>query len=130
MCSIEKEALVGFLTILKTIHGINLFWIVLELTKQRDSVGIETHTCLATNNIITSLASWPCVHKAFQNQYQDQAKVKQLFTMAFFSKPTITIDCWQLIEYLLQTRLLRFLSFFMKGKLNVIVATVINIWAH
>jgi len=38
----------------------------------------------------------------------------------------LTIDCWYLIKYVLQTRLLGILSFFMKEKVNFIVATVMK----
>ena len=41
-----------------------------------------------------------------------------------------TFDCWYLIKYVLRTRLLGILSFFMKESVNFIVATVIKMWAH
>ena len=34
---------------------------------------------------------WPRVHKAFQNQDQDQSQVKNSFTMPFVLKPTLII---------------------------------------
>ena len=34
---------------------------------------------------------WPRVHKAFQNQDQDQAQVKNYFTMVFLIKPMIIV---------------------------------------
>ena len=37
-----------------------------------------------------------------------------------------TFDCWYLIKYVLRTRLLGILSFFMKESVNFIVATVIK----
>ena len=42
----------------------------------------------------------PHVHKAFQNQDQDQAQVKNSFTMDFFPSyyNYLTIDCWYLIK--------------------------------
>jgi len=39
----------------------------------------------------------------------------------------LTIDCLFLIKYVLQTRLLGILSFFMKEKVNFIAATVMEI---
>ena len=61
--------------------------------------------------IATSIEFWARVHKAFQNQDQDQAQVKNSFTMNFFKTYIyVTIDCWYLIEYVLQTRLLGILS--------------------
>ena len=42
----------------------------------------------------------------------------------------LTIDCLYLIKYVLQTRLLEILSFFMKKKVNFIVVTTMKIWAH
>ena len=42
----------------------------------------------------------------------------------------VTIDCWCLIHYLLQTRLLGILSFFVKEKVNFKVETAMKIWAH
>jgi len=62
----------------------------------------------------------PRVHKAFQNQDQDQAQVKDYFTMDPFKTyyNYFTIDVWYLIKYGLQTK-----RFFMKEKVNFIVAT-------
>ena len=34
---------------------------------------------------------WPRVHKAFQNQDQDQSQVKNSFTIPFVLKPTLII---------------------------------------
>jgi len=34
---------------------------------------------------------WPRFHKAFQNQDQDQAQVKQFFYYGFLKKPTVII---------------------------------------
>jgi len=42
----------------------------------------------------------------------------------------LTIDCWYLTKYVLQTRLLRILSFFMKEKVIFKVASVMKIKAH
>jgi len=39
----------------------------------------------------------------------------------------LTIDCLYVIKYVLQTRILGFLSFFMKEKVNLIVATVMEV---
>jgi len=39
----------------------------------------------------TDKRTWSRVHKAFQNQDQDQAQVKYSSTMDFFLKPTIII---------------------------------------
>jgi len=38
----------------------------------------------------------------------------------------LTIDYWYFIKYVLQTRLLGILSFFMKEKVNFIVASVMK----
>jgi len=71
----------------------------------------------------------PRVHKAFQNTDQDQAQVKNSYIMDFFKTyyNYLTIDRLCLIKYVLQTRLLGVLSFFMKEKVNFIVATVMKI---
>jgi len=68
----------------------------------------------------------PRVHKALQNQDQDPAQVKKSLTMDFCKtyKTYLTIDCWYLIQCVLQTRLLEVLSFFMKEKVNFIVVTI------
>ena len=60
------------------------------------------------NLILANLRSWPRVHKAFQNQDQDQGQVKHSSTMDFFKTyyNYLTIECWYLIKYVLQTRLL------------------------
>jgi len=61
--------------------------------------------------------TWSRVHKAFQNQDQDQAQVKTYFTMDVFLKTCynyLTFICWYLIKYVLHTRL-GLLSFFMKA---------------
>ena len=50
------------------------------------------------------------------------------FLKSFFNY--LTIGCWYLIKYVLQTRLLGILSFFMKEKVNFIGVTVLKIWAH
>ena len=42
----------------------------------------------------------------------------------------LTVDCCCLIKYVLQTRLRGILTFFIKEKVNFIVATVMKIWAH
>jgi len=39
----------------------------------------------------------------------------------------LTIECWYLIKYVLQTRLLGILNFFMKENVNFIVATTMKI---
>ena len=67
-------------------------------------------------------------HKAFQNTGQDQTQVKNSYIMDFFKTYNnyLTIDRWCLIKYVLQTRLLGVLSFFMKEKVNFIVATVMK----
>jgi len=65
-------------------------------------------------NTITQ-ESRPRVHKAFQDQNQHQAQYKHYFAMDFFSNTYynyLTIDCWYLIKYVLQTRLLGILNFF------------------
>ena len=69
------------------------------------------------------------VHKAFQNQDQDQAHVKKFFYYGLFFKTYynyLTIDCWYLIKYVLQTRLLGILSSFLKEKVNFIAETVMK----
>jgi len=72
---------------------------------------------------------WPRVHKAFQNTDQDQAQVNNSYIMDFFKTyyNYLTNNCWCLIKYVLQTRLLGILSFFMKEKVNFIVATGMKI---
>ena len=64
--------------------------------------------------------SWPRVHKAFQNQDQDQAQVKLPLLWTFFDTyyNYLTIDCWYLIliKDVLQTGLLGILSFFYERK--------------
>ena len=73
----------------------------------------------------------PC-YKAFQNQDQDQPNVKQSFIMDFHWNLLYLFNYWLLVfsTICLQTRLFGMLSFFMKEKVNVIVATVMEIWAH
>ena len=69
----------------------------------------------------------PRVHKDFQNKDQDQAQIKDSYIIDFFKTYNnyLTIDHWGLIKYVLQTRLLKILSFFfVKEKVNFIVATV------
>ena len=70
---------------------------------------------------------WPRVHEAFQNTDQDQAQVINSYIMDFFKTyyNYLTNNC--LIKYVLQTRLLGILSFFMKEKVNFIVATGMKI---
>ena len=70
----------------------------------------------------------PRVHKAFQNQDRDQAQVNNYFIMDFFKMYSnyLTIECRYPIRYILQTRLFGILGFFMKEKVNVIVATVMK----
>ena len=80
--------------------------------------------------VINAIYTKPRVHKAFQNKDQDQAQVKQSHIMDFFQTyyNYLTIDRWCLIKYVLQTRLLRILSFFfIKEKVNFIVANVMKI---
>ena len=59
-------------------------------------------------------------------------KLKILLLWTFFKTyyNYLTIDWWYLINFVLQTRLLGILSFFMKEKVNFIVATVMKMWAH
>ena len=54
------------------------------------------------------------VHKDFQNKVQDQAQVKHSYIMDFFKTyyNYLTIDRWCLIQYVLRTRHLGILSFF------------------
>ena len=83
--------------------------------------------CMADlTNKEEDIVTWPHVHKAFQNQNQDQAQVKNSSTMDCFKAyhNYLTIDCLYLIKYVLQTRFLGTLSFFMKEKVNLIFATV------
>ena len=70
------------------------------------------------------IVTWPHVHKAFQNQNQDQAQVKKLWIVFKAYHNYLTIDCLYLIKYVLQTKVLGILSFFMKEKVNLIFATV------
>ena len=59
---------------------------------------------------IQSFSTGPGVHKAFQNQDQDQAHVKKFFYYGLFLKTYnyLPIDCWYLIKYVLQTDFLEF----------------------
>jgi len=53
-------------------------------------------------------------------------KIILLWTFSETYYTYLTIDCWYLINYVLQTRLLGILSFFMKETLNCIVATAMK----
>ena len=74
--------------------------------------------------------SWPRVHKDFQNndQYQTEVLILWIFFKTYYYY--LTIDCWCLIKYVLQTRPLGILSLFIKEKVHLIVKTVMKIWAH
>jgi len=56
-------------------------------------------------------------------------KLNMLLLWTFFETyyNYLTIDCWYLIKYVLQTRLLGILSFFYKRKVNFIVTTAMKI---
>ena len=66
--------------------------------------------------ILIMFMPWPRVHKAFQNQDQDQAQVKNYYGLSFnlLLWFNFNIDCWYSIKHVLQTRLLGILSFFYK----------------
>ena len=88
--------------------------------RQRPRRFIEQETL---HRVVQRRDSRPRVHKAFKNQ----ARAITFFTMDFFLKTYYyysTIDCCYSIKYVLQTRLLENLSFFMKEKVNFIVVTV------
>ena len=72
--------------------------------------------------------------KLFRIRIKIRLKLKILLLWTFFKTyytcNYLTIDCLYLIKYVLQTRLLRILSFFMKEKVNFIVETVMKICAH
>ena len=72
----------------------------------------------ATWKVTLIISPWPRVHKAFQNLDQDQAQVKHSLLWTFFETYNnyLTIDCWYLIKYVLQTRHLGILSFVYERK--------------
>jgi len=67
--------------------------------------------------------------KLFRIKIKIRLKLKKLLLWIVFKTyhKYLTIDCLYLITYVLQTRLLGILSFFMKEKVNLIVANVIEI---
>ena len=67
--------------------------------------------------------------KLFRIRIKIKLKIKiNYFTMDLFKTyyKYISIDCWYLIKYVLQTGLLGILSFVMKEKVNFIVATIMK----
>ena len=74
----------------------------------------------------------PVFTKLFRIRIKIRLKLKILLLWIVFKTyhNYLAIVCLYLIKYVLQTRLLGILSFFMKEKVNLIVATVMQIWAH
>jgi len=72
------------------------------------------------------LSAGPVFTKLFRIRIKIRLKLKFLLLWIVFKTyhNYLTIDSLYLIKYALQTRLLRILSFFMKEKVNLIVATV------
>ena len=71
----------------------------------------------------------PVFTKLFRIRIKIRLNLKNLLLWIVFKTyhNYLTIDCLYLIKYVLQTRLLGILSFFMKEKVNLIVATVMEI---
>ena len=71
----------------------------------------------------------PVFIKIFRIMINIRLKLNILILWIFFKTYYyyLTIDCWCLIKYVLQTRPLGILSFFIKENVNFIVATVVNI---
>jgi len=73
--------------------------------------------------------SGPVFTKLFRIKIEIRLKLNILLLWIVFKTYYIylTIDCWYLIKYILQTRLLGILNFLMKERVNLIVATVMEI---
>ena len=70
-------------------------------------------------DIFNMYTTRPRVHKSFQNQDQDQAQVRNYFTVYFFLKNQLYLfNYWLffLIQYVLQTRFLGILRVFLCKK--------------
>ena len=81
----------------------------------------QCNTLFLYSNSINILGTWspgPVITKLFQSKDQDQTQVKHSYIMAFFKTycHCLTIDLWCLVKFVLQSRLLRILSFFYQRK--------------
>jgi len=70
----------------------------------------------------------PCSQTFFRIKIKIKIKLNILLLWIVFKTyyDYLTIDVWYLIKYVLQTRLFRILSFFIKERVNFIVATVMK----
>ena len=78
---------------------------------------------------LNASSSGPVFRKLFRNRIKIRLKLNILLLLIVFKayRNYLTIDCMYLIKYVLQTRLLGILSFFIKEKVNLIVTTVMAI---
>ena len=69
--------------------------------------------------------------KLFRIRIKIRLKLTNILLLTFLKTHNnyLNIDCWYLIKYVLRTRLLVILSFFMKEKVNFIIATVMKNWS-
>jgi len=81
-------------------------------------VAIRADSCCIPGPVFTNL---------FRIKIRLKLKVLLLWTFFETFYNNLTIDCWSLIKYVLQTRLLGILSFFMKEIVDFVVATAMKI---